>query len=66
MKGDDLRLAEEVERFGTITERTEKGRTEAASIGTIEDHEGLEPPDDFVYNHIGLTSVQVSVGDIIY
>jgi hypothetical protein len=59
LKGDDLRLAEEVEKYGTITERKEMGRTETASIGSIEDHEGLEPPDDFVYNHVGLTSVQV-------
>eukprot|EP00970_Alexandrium_tamarense_P007266 scaffold1308_cov189-Alexandrium_tamarense.AAC.4 len=60
LKGDDLRLAEEVEKYGTITERKELGRTEEASVGSIEQHEGLEPPDDFVYNHVGLTSVQAA------
>lgn len=66
LKGDDLRLAEEVEKYGTITERKELGRTEEASVGSIEQHEGLEPPDDFVYNHVGLTSVQVRLQLMIY
>lgn len=66
LKGDDLRLAEEVEKYGTITERKELGRTEEASVGSIEQHEGLEPPDDFVFNHVGLTSVQVRLQLMIY
>lgn len=53
---DDLRLAEEVATYGTAKQRKEAGRDECESIASIEQHEGLEPPDDFQYNHVGLSS----------
>lgn len=58
---DDLRLAEEVATYGTAKARREAGRDETESIASIEKHDGIEPPDDFEYNHVGLSSARAEL-----
>jgi len=59
----DLQLAEEVAAFGTASKREAMGRrmsTGSESTAEIEDNIGNSPPDDFVYNHEGLTSEEAA------
>lgn len=61
LKGEDLRLAEEVAAFGTFKERSKWGRSHEESLRDIEENEGVLPPDDFVFNFDGLTSEEAGI-----
>ena len=58
MRGDDLRLAEEVATFGTASQRLDRGRTDFESLRVIEgkDDDTVLDDDGFEYSTEGLTS----------
>ena len=58
LKGEDLRLAEEVSAYGTAKERLEKGMSDDESSRFIEEEEAL--PDDFKFNFEGLTAEEAT------
>jgi H+-transporting ATPase len=53
----DLRMAEEVLAHGTLTERQEQGISQEEHEQKLaQKAEGIEPPDDFVFNKVGFTT----------
>jgi H+-transporting ATPase len=58
--GDDLRLAEQIQTYGTRKERREAGISDEEIQSRIEQNEGVQPPDDFQFNHEGFTSAKAA------
>jgi H+-transporting ATPase len=56
----DLRMAEEVQAHGTFSERKAKGVSETGYDQRIEQQEGVDPPDDFFFNDVGLTTEEAT------
>jgi magnesium-transporting ATPase (P-type) len=54
----DLRFAEKIQTEGTYRERQESGMKEAMLVAEVEKEDGVDVPDDFEFNHVGLTSAE--------
>jgi magnesium-transporting ATPase (P-type) len=56
----DLRMAEEIEASGTYTERRATGISEDDYIKRIDEKDSYEPPEEFEFNEIGLSSEEAT------
>jgi E1-E2 ATPase/Cation transporter/ATPase, N-terminus len=57
---EDLRLAEEIAAYGTLSRRKDRISKEQEDH-IIEDHKGIQPPTDFVFNSDGLSSAEAAM-----
>lgn len=59
MRDADLKFAERIQTDGTYRERQESGMKESMFVAQVDaEEEGVKVPDDFEFNHVGLTTAE--------
>jgi Cation transporter/ATPase, N-terminus len=59
MRDADLKFAEKIGTDGTYRERQESGMKESMFVAQVDaEEDGVKVPDDFVFNHVGLTTAE--------
>jgi Cation transporter/ATPase, N-terminus len=59
MRDADLKFAERIQTDGTYRERQESGMKESMFVAQVDaEEDGVKVPDDFEFNHVGLTTAE--------